>query len=81
MRNLTITIDEEVARWARMRAATEGTSVSRLVGRLLREHMAQEHSYRAAMKRDLARGPLPLKSAGTYPARDEIYDRPVLRGH
>ena len=30
MRNVTITLDEETARWARVEAAMRGTSVSRL---------------------------------------------------
>ncbi|OGP98361.1 MAG: hypothetical protein A2Z51_00055 [Deltaproteobacteria bacterium RBG_19FT_COMBO_52_11] len=33
MKNFTITLDEEVARWARIRAEEKDTSVSRLVGR------------------------------------------------
>ena len=32
MKNVTITLDEEVARWARVMAAEQNTSVSRLVG-------------------------------------------------
>lgn len=32
MKNVTITLDDEVARWARIRAAEQNTSVSRLVG-------------------------------------------------
>lgn len=34
LRNVTITVDDEVARWARVRAAEEDTSVSHLVGDL-----------------------------------------------
>ena len=45
MRNVTITLDEKVARWARIRAAERDTSLSRLVGELLREKMIQEESY------------------------------------
>lgn len=37
MRNVTITLDEEVARWVRIEAAKRETSVSRLVGEMLRE--------------------------------------------
>jgi predicted HicB family RNase H-like nuclease len=42
MKNVTITLDEEVARWARIKAATQETSVSRLVGEILKEKMEQE---------------------------------------
>jgi hypothetical protein len=36
--NLTITVTDQVARWARKKAAEENTSVSRLVGRMLEKH-------------------------------------------
>lgn len=81
MRNITITVDEEVAHWARVRAAELDTSLSQLVGELLREKMEQENGYRAAMRRDLARRPAGLKKSGKYPTREELYDRPVLRRH
>ena len=42
MKNVTITLDEEVARWARIIAAEQNTSVSRLVGEMLREKMIDE---------------------------------------
>ena len=35
MKNVTITLDEKVARWARIRAAELNTSVSRLLGGML----------------------------------------------
>lgn len=76
MRNITITVEEAVARWARIWAARHGSSVSKLVGELLKEKMEQEQGYQAAMKRDLAREPLPLKAKGaTYPPRDALHER------
>jgi hypothetical protein len=81
VKNLTITVDEKVARWARVWAAERGTSVSRLVGQLLEQQMKHEKGYAAAMRQALARQPVPLKSKGAYPKREELYDRPVLRRH
>jgi plasmid stability protein len=49
MKNVTITLDEDVARWARVWAARHDTSVSRISGELLQEHMRQEEGYEAAM--------------------------------
>lgn len=75
MRNLTITVEERVARWARIWAAKHGSSMSKLVGSLLKEKMEQEQGYQAAIKRDLARAPMALKSAGEhYPSRDELHE-------
>ncbi len=76
MKNVTITLDEEVARWARIKAAEQDTSVSRLVGEMLREKMTNEQSYHSSMKRYLSRDPRPLnRSRAKYPTRVEIHER------
>jgi hypothetical protein len=76
LKNVTITLDEDVARWARIRAAERDTSVSRLVGELLREKMLEDQSYEAAMREYLARPARKLKRTGTkYPRRADLYGR------
>lgn len=40
LRNVTVTLEEEVAQWARIEAARRDTSVSRLLGGLLKERMS-----------------------------------------
>jgi plasmid stability protein len=76
MKNVTITLDEDVARWARIRAAERNTSLSRLVGELLREKMAEEETYQEAMQQYLSRQPSRLKSrVETYPSREELHER------
>ena len=76
MKNVTITLDEEVAHWARIRAAEQDTSVSRLVGEMLREKMTNEQLYHSSMKRYLSRKPCPLSQTGArYPRREEIHER------
>jgi hypothetical protein len=79
MRNVTITLDEETARWARVEAAHRDMSVSRLIGELLREHMCVQATYEDAMRRYLARAPAVLKDTGGYPGREELHDRAGLR--
>lgn len=80
MKNVTITLDEEVVRWARIRAAEGDTSVSRLVGELLREKMRDESNYKTSMQNYLAQSPLVLKKKGDdYPDREELHDRKGLR--
>lgn len=80
MKNVTITLDEETAAWARIYAAQHNLSVSRFVGELLHERMRETREYDAAMRRFLAAKPFPLKGAAErYPTREERYDRPVLR--
>ena len=80
MRNVTITLEEEVARWARVRAAEHDTSVSRLVGEMLKEKMLEEERYEQAMQEYVSRTPQKLKSDDAqYPSRKELHDRDRLR--
>lgn len=75
MRNLTVSLDERVARWARVAAAERDMSVSRFVAEILRARMAEDQEYDAAMKRSLAREPTLLKSkSARYPTRDDLHE-------
>jgi hypothetical protein len=78
MPNLTITAEEEVLRWARVKAAQENTSVARLVGGLLKERMRAEGGYEAAQRHYLRVKPRVL-SRGRYPSRESLHDRARLR--
>ena len=79
MRNVTVTLDEETARWARLEAARRDMSMSRLIRELLSERMREHRDYAAAMRRFLSRPPQPLKKAGGYPSREDVHDRARLR--
>lgn len=80
MKNLTITLDEETARLARIRAAERDMSLSRFIGEALRRELRHADDYEAAYRAWRARKPFPLKgSPQPYPKREELYDRPVLR--
>ena len=79
MKNVTITIKEEVAQWARVWAARHNTSVSRLLGEMLEAKMREEQDFERAKKRYLSRKPVALKRSGKYPSREEIYERNLLR--
>jgi hypothetical protein len=80
MRNITITVEEKVARWARLRAAELNTSVSRLVGKMLGDAMRQERSYEQARRSYLAGKPEKLGTAGKgYPRREELHGRTGIR--
>jgi hypothetical protein len=80
MKNVTITLDEDVARWARIHAAELDTSLSCLVAELLRDKMKEEAGYASAMKLYFSSSPKPLKKPGaSYPKRNEIHERTNLR--
>jgi hypothetical protein len=74
LRNVTVTLEEDVARWARVYAAQRDLSLSRVLADMLKERMAEEDKYEKAMRRALARKPF-LKSNGRYPSREELHDR------
>jgi hypothetical protein len=48
LRNVTVTLEEDVAQWARIEAAKRDTSVSRLLGELLKERMGKPAANPAA---------------------------------
>lgn len=76
MKNVTITVDEEVLKWAKVWAARHETSISRMLGEELRRKMLLETQYDRARRRFQARVPRPLKPAGSsYPSRDSLYER------
>lgn len=79
MKNVTITLPEDVARWARVHAAKKDLSLSRMVAEMLRERMVEEEGYRKAMQSFLSREPERLKTEGSYPGRDELHERDLLR--
>jgi hypothetical protein len=79
LRNVTITLDEETARWVRLEAAKQETSVSKFVGQVLREQMVEDSRYERAMKSYLSRKPRPLGFAAQRPTREALHDRAGLR--
>jgi len=80
VRNITITLDEKTAAWARNRAAEHDMSLSRFLGQLLEKTMRESREYRRAMHSYLSRQPTALRESGApYPAREELHDRDDLR--
>ena len=74
-RNVTISMDEETARWARVEAARNDTSVSQWIGDLLRRQREREASYEAARRAFQGTPPSRLKKRGAYPPREELHER------
>ena len=78
---MTITVEEDVARWARIKAAKEDSSVSEIVGEMLKREMQRDDEYETAMKKMFAMiEPVKFqKPGGRFPRREELYDRPRRR--
>jgi hypothetical protein len=80
MKNVTVSLDERTAAWARRQAAEQEKSLSRFVGDLLESSMREAREYEQAMRQYFSRDPVRLKKRGArYPTREELHDRPGLR--
>ena len=81
MKNVTVTLDQKTAAWARVHAAKRNMSLSRFIGELLHEKMSESREYEEAMRVFFSTKPgrRNLSDGQPYPKREEIYDRKVLR--
>jgi len=63
-----------------MEAARHNTSVSRLVGEMLRERREREQASENAASRFFGRPAVRMRKPDeTYPTRESLYDRDILR--
>lgn len=70
MTRMTIAVDDDVRCWVKVKAAQQGTSVSRLVGDMLRDQMRKDDAYQEAMEAYLSTPPRRLTETGEYPVRE-----------
>jgi hypothetical protein len=76
MRNITVSVDDEVYRQARIKAAERDTSVSALVTQYLSELARDEGTFeRLAREEKEIRARIKEFSASDRLARDELYER------
>jgi plasmid stability protein len=82
MTNLTISLDEEVIREARVRAIREGTSVSAKVREFLQQYASEQPAASREQQKEAAKKILEMASShagglgGWQFNRDELHDRP-----
>ena len=80
MKNVTVSLPEEIALWLRAQATENGRSVSKWLADLLERTRRQESEYEAAMECALAIQPEKLNEGGVpYPNRSTHYDRSDIR--
>ena len=80
MKNVTVTLPEDVAHWVRVRAAQNDCSVSRWLADVLEKMRSQEDEYMIAMERFLARKTRELRWIDRQkPTREQLHDRTGLR--
>jgi hypothetical protein len=74
LKNVTVTLSQEAAHWARKRAAEENISVSRLIGRMIEARMKQDDDYQDAYRRWLEMEPMDIDARNRL-SRDEAHAR------
>jgi hypothetical protein len=74
-KNVTISISEEAALWARRKAAEENTSVSRLVGEMLERQMRLTDEYWRAFEHWKSIRPLAGAGAAQRMSREQVHER------
>lgn len=75
MKNITIKLDDDVAHWSKVWAAEHNTSVSQILGSLLKQLKKQKMGYARAMQQYLSVEPQALNTADIYPSRDDLHER------
>ena len=75
MKNVTIKLEDDVAHWSRIWAAEHNTSVSQILGDLLKQMKQEKTGYTVAMQQFFDGEPQPMKKAGKYPSREELHER------
>ena len=78
MKNVTITIEEKVAEFAKVYAARQNKSLSALISGYLRSLMEASDERRRAEQSYFGRGTL-FDSKNSKWSREDLYDRKVLR--
>ena len=80
MKNVTVSLPEDTARWLRVEAAKADRSVSGWLADLLEKMRRRDDEYEAAMARCLAIKPHKFQWVdGRKPTREELHDRASFR--
>lgn len=74
-RNVTIQLDEEIARKARVLAAQRATSLSRMVAEQLEQVVRSDVAYQAAKRKALRRMSQGYHLGGQRMKRETLYER------
>lgn len=81
MKNLTITLDDELFAWARVEAAKRGQSLSRFVSQTVVERRAPDVTDQLAALNAFLDGPGWPGVSQKLPTREDRYDRTALPRH
>lgn len=74
LKNITITADEKILRWAKKESAKTGVPVSKLVGQILAEEMRRRAAYWKAYEGWKGLKPVPMTAPVKF-NREESHER------
>lgn len=77
--NITLSLDKELIRQAKILAAQNSTSISALLTAELTRLVQKDDAYQQAMRKAFASMEKGYDLGGKYPSREEIYDRQNFR--
>lgn len=75
LKNVTITLSEEAAHWARTKAAEQNLSVSKLVGRMIEDQMRLNDEYWRGLAEWRELKPVAGASAAVRMSREDSHRR------
>jgi predicted S18 family serine protease len=75
LKNVTIKLENDVAHWSKVWAAEHNTSVSKILGDLLKQLKREKMGYAKSMHQFMSTEASPLKNSGQYPSRQDLYER------
>jgi hypothetical protein len=75
MKNVTVSISDDLAQWIRVWAAEHDSSISAMLSDTLREIRERERRYASAMESFFAAEPRNASDGAAYPDRDSLHDR------
>jgi len=75
MRNVTVSLTDELVRWARVWAAEHDTSISAMLSQILKEKMEKENHYLSSMNDFFSSEVRKISDGSSYPSRESLYDR------
>ena len=73
MKNVTVTLDEDLAAWARVEAARQGKSLSRYLSDVLKEQRSPRRKTSETLEAFLS-GPGWPSDGGPLPSREDLYE-------
>ena len=81
MRNVTISLSDDLARWTRVKAAECDKSMSAFIAGILEREQEKDDAYERAMAEHFNRKAYALRQdpSESFPTRAEIYDGPRFR--